>query len=74
VRVNAVCPGLIRAPMSNASLADPERVKYFEAAIPFNRFGEREDVANAIAFLASDLSAFINGVALPVDGGYTAKA
>lgn len=74
VRVNAVCPGLIRAPMSSASLSDPERVKYFEAAIPFNRFGEREDVANAIAFLASDLSGFINGVALPVDGGFTAKA
>jgi len=74
VRVNAVCPGLIRAPMSSASLTDPERVRYFEAAIPFNRFGEREDVANAIAFLASDLSGFINGVALPVDGGFTAKA
>jgi 3alpha(or 20beta)-hydroxysteroid dehydrogenase len=74
VRVNAICPGLIRAPMSSASLADPERIRYFEAAIPFNRFGEREDVANAIAFLASDLSGFINGVALPVDGGYTAKA
>jgi 3alpha(or 20beta)-hydroxysteroid dehydrogenase len=74
VRVNAVCPGLIRTDMSAASLADPERIAYFESVIPFHRFGNPGDVAHAVTFLASDLAGFINGVALPVDGGYTAKA
>lgn len=74
IRVNAVCPGVIRTEMSSSSFSDPERMRYFENVIPFNRFGTVADVAAAVAFLASDLSGFINGVALPVDGGQTAKA
>jgi NAD(P)-dependent dehydrogenase (short-subunit alcohol dehydrogenase family) len=74
VRVNAICPGLIRTEMSATSYADPERMRYFENVIPYNRFGTPADVANAVVFLASDLSGYINGVALPVDGGQTAKA
>ena len=74
VRVNAICPGFIRTEMSASSFVDPERIRYFENVIPYNRFGTPDDVAQAVAFLASDLSGFINGVALPVDGGQTAKA
>jgi 3alpha(or 20beta)-hydroxysteroid dehydrogenase len=74
IRVNAICPGVIRTEMSSSSFSDPERMRYFENVIPFNRFGSVEDVAAAVTFLASDLAGFINGVALPVDGGQTAKA
>ncbi|MFO0997730.1 MAG: SDR family NAD(P)-dependent oxidoreductase [Alphaproteobacteria bacterium] len=74
VRVNAVCPGVIKTDMSADSFADPERVAFFKAVIPFDRVGAPADVAHAVAFLASDLSGFINGVALPVDGGQTAKS
>jgi NAD(P)-dependent dehydrogenase (short-subunit alcohol dehydrogenase family) len=74
IRVNAVCPGVIKTEMSSTSFSDPERMRYFENVIPYNRFGAPEDVAAAVAFLASDLAGFINGVALPVDGGQTAKA
>ncbi len=74
IRVNAICPGVIKTEMSSTSFSDPERMRYFENVIPYNRFGAPEDVAAAVAFLASDLAGFINGVALPVDGGQTAKA
>jgi len=74
VRVNAICPGVIKTEMSSTSFSDPERMRYFENVIPYNRFGAPEDVAAAVAFLASDQAGFINGVALPVDGGQTAKA
>jgi len=74
IRVNAICPGVIKTEMSSTSFSDPERMRYFENVIPYNRFGAPEDVAAAVAFLASDQAGFINGVALPVDGGQTAKA
>jgi 3alpha(or 20beta)-hydroxysteroid dehydrogenase len=74
IRVNAVCPGVIKTDMSADSFADPERLAYFKAVIPFDRFGAVDDVAHAVAFLASDMAGFINGVALPVDGGQTAKS
>ncbi len=74
VRVNALCPGLIQTEMSASSFVDPERMAYFKAVIPFHRYGSPADVAHAVVFLASDLSGFINGVALPIDGGYTAKS
>ncbi|MCX7354253.1 MAG: glucose 1-dehydrogenase [Alphaproteobacteria bacterium] len=74
IRVNAICPGVIRTEMSSSSFSDPDRMRYFENVIPYNRFGSVEDVAAAVVFLASDLAGFINGVALPVDGGQTAKA
>ncbi len=74
IRVNAICPGVIKTEMSSTSFSDPERMRYFENVIPYNRFGSVEDVAAAVVFLASDQAGFINGVALPVDGGQTAKA
>jgi len=72
VRVNCVCPGVIETPMTAPLLADPA---WREAAIrrhPLGRLGQPEDVAAAILYLASDEAAFVTGVALPVDGGYTA--
>ncbi|MDG4674925.1 SDR family NAD(P)-dependent oxidoreductase [Shinella sp. 838] len=71
-RCNAVCPGFIETDMTRAILAkDPARRDRIEARIPSHRFGLPEDVARAIFFLVSDESRYINGVALPVDDGYS---
>jgi NAD(P)-dependent dehydrogenase (short-subunit alcohol dehydrogenase family) len=72
VRVNCVCPGVIETPMTAPLLADPA---WRQAALqrhPLGRFGQPEDIAAAILYLASDEAAFVTGVALPVDGGFTA--
>lgn len=71
VRCNAVCPGFIDTDMTRAVLAkDPQRRKTIEGRIPTKKFGTPQDVADAVHFLTSDASSYINGVALPVDGGY----
>lgn len=71
IRCNAVCPGFIDTDMTRAVLAkDPARREKIEGRIPTHVFGTPENVANAVHFLASDASTYINGVALPVDGGY----
>jgi len=76
VRVNAVCPGWIKTAMDEVDqgpghYADADIVN----RVPLARFASAEDVASAIAFLADERqSAFINGVTLPVDGGWTADA
>lgn len=72
VRVNAVCPGWIKTEMD---VKDMGSGAYDDTDItnrvPMARFAMPEDVGEAIAFLASDAAAFINGVSLPVDGGWT---
>jgi NAD(P)-dependent dehydrogenase (short-subunit alcohol dehydrogenase family) len=72
VRVNCVCPGVIETPMTADILADPTWRETALRKHPLGRFGRPEDVAAAIVWLASDEAAFVTGVALPVDGGYTA--
>ena len=72
VRVNCVCPGVIETPMTAGLLQD---AKWREVALsrhPMRRLGHTDDIAAAILYLASDEAAFVTGVALPVDGGYTA--
>ena len=71
IRCNAVSPGFIDTDMTRAVLAkDPARRDRIESRIPTHSFGQPEDVANAIFYLASDQAAYVNGVNLPVDGGY----
>jgi NAD(P)-dependent dehydrogenase (short-subunit alcohol dehydrogenase family) len=71
VRVNAVCPGVIDTPMLRL-MDDPEAGRrYVEEEVPLRRLGAARDVAEAIAFLSSDASAYVTGVALPIDGGST---
>lgn len=82
IRVNAVCPGPVETPFLQASLmrqaiGDSGGGSTLEskmlAAVPMGRFGKVEEIAEAALWLASDASAFVTGVALPVDGGLTAK-
>jgi NAD(P)-dependent dehydrogenase (short-subunit alcohol dehydrogenase family) len=72
ITVNAVNPGYVRTAMCAELFGDPERLALAEARTPLGRLGAPEDVAGAVAFLASDDAAWITGIGLPVDGGYTA--
>lgn len=73
IRVNAVCPGYIRTPMTARYLADTATSDAITAAIPMGRVGEANEVAAAIAFLASDDASYITGELLVVDGGRRAR-
>src|SRR6202011_3894801 len=72
IRVNAVCPGLIRTRLTQRLFDDPAYLRQYFQHIPLGRGGEPEEVAGAIAFLASDLASYITGAALLVDGGQMA--
>lgn len=72
IRVNAVCPGLIRTRLTERHFSTPAVLKEYFRDIPLGRGGEAEEVGNAIAFLASDLASFITGAALVIDGGQMA--
>jgi NAD(P)-dependent dehydrogenase (short-subunit alcohol dehydrogenase family) len=75
VRVNALCPTMVDTPMARRTLAsrpDPERyLAEIAEDIPMKRIGLVDDVTGAAVFLASAESAYITGVALPIDGGRT---
>jgi 3alpha(or 20beta)-hydroxysteroid dehydrogenase len=71
IRVNAILPGVIRTPM--VSYVVDEREAELAAGLPLGRIGEPMDIAAAAVFLASDESAWITGIDLPVDGGHTAQ-
>jgi NAD(P)-dependent dehydrogenase (short-subunit alcohol dehydrogenase family) len=72
IRVNAVCPGLIRTPLTEAHFSNPALLKDYFRHIPLGRGGAPEEVANATLFLASDLASYITGATLFVDGGQMA--
>jgi meso-butanediol dehydrogenase / (S,S)-butanediol dehydrogenase / diacetyl reductase len=72
IRVNCVCPGFVRTPMTKALRDDTVRHDRLVSMHPLGRLGEPEDVAMAVLFLASDESRWITGISLPVDGGFSA--
>lgn len=71
VRVNAIAPGFIITPLTDAQI-DPAYRARVEARTPMGRWGEPSHIADAALFLASDKASFITGAILPVDGGYLA--
>ncbi len=73
IRVNSVHPGPIVTEMTRAGRDDPERLSIMLARIPMGRYGEPEEVANAVLYLASDESSFVTGSEVVVDGGWTAQ-
>jgi NAD(P)-dependent dehydrogenase (short-subunit alcohol dehydrogenase family) len=70
VRVNALCPGPVNTPLLQELFAkDPEKAARRLVHLPMGRFAEAEEIANAVVFLASDESSYVNGSTFMVDGG-----
>ncbi|MDR6584943.1 2-deoxy-D-gluconate 3-dehydrogenase [Herbaspirillum sp. BH-1] len=70
IRVNAVAPGWIATPLTQALQDDPTRAGPILARTPLNRWGRPEDIGNVVAFLCSPAASFMTGTIIPVDGGY----
>jgi NAD(P)-dependent dehydrogenase (short-subunit alcohol dehydrogenase family) len=73
IRVNAICPGVIRTPMTESYWSDERFERDLETVVPLGRGGVAADVAQAALYLASPMSGYVTGVALPVDGGWLAE-
>ena len=73
IRVNAICPGLIRTPLTEQYFADDAFEEGIRTVVPQGRVGVADDVAEAALYLASDRSAYVSGIALTVDGGWLAE-
>jgi meso-butanediol dehydrogenase/(S,S)-butanediol dehydrogenase/diacetyl reductase len=74
IRVNAVCPGLVATPLSAGLRDNPKVWEEYQKGIPVARAAEPEEIAAAIAFLASDDASYMTGSCMVVDGGLTASA
>ncbi|KRB73562.1 SDR family oxidoreductase [Noviherbaspirillum sp. Root189] len=73
IRINAVCPGVIRTPMMDRAIErEPRRQKMIEKIHPIGRLGEAQEIGNAALWLLSDSASFVTGHQLAVDGGLTA--
>jgi NAD(P)-dependent dehydrogenase (short-subunit alcohol dehydrogenase family) len=73
IRVNALCPGLVRTPLNDQYFHDEAFVTGLASLVPLGGAGQPSDIANAAVFLASEMASFVTGIALPVDGGWLAE-
>ena len=71
IRVNSVGPGAIRTPINTAAWSTPEAYADLMKLVPYKRIGEPDDIARAVAWLASDAADYVTGATLFVDGGMT---
>jgi len=72
IRVNAVCPGVIETPMVTFTKSHPELAEALLKRHALGRFGQPDEIAEAIAWLCSDAASYVTGIAMPVDAGYLA--
>ena len=72
IRVNCICPGFVETPLVAGVVKTPEEYQTLANKHPLQRLGKPEEIAYGALYLASDESAFVTGIALPIDGGYTA--
>src|SRR5262245_50857686 len=72
IRVNAIAPGVIETPMTASTREDPNRLAGFMTRTPLARVGQPEELIGPVIFLASSMASYVNGVILPVDGGFLA--
>ena len=72
IRANAVCPGFVHTPLTEALTSNQELYSTLVGHHPLERLGQPEEIANVILFLASDEASFVTGASWLVDGGYTA--
>jgi NAD(P)-dependent dehydrogenase (short-subunit alcohol dehydrogenase family) len=72
IRVNAIAPGVIETPMTASTREDPGRLAAFMMRTPLRRVGQPEELVGPVIFLASSMASYVNGVILPVDGGFLA--
>ena len=73
IRVNSVHPGPVETPMTEARRADPAVRELMLSRIPIGRYGQPEDIAYGVLYLASDEAGYITGSELVIDGGWTAQ-
>ena len=71
IRVNSICPGAIQTPINKDAWSIPEALNSLLNLIPYNRIGQPQDIGNLAVFLASDVSDYITGASIFVDGGMT---
>lgn len=71
IRVNSICPGAIQTPINQPAWDTPQALNSLMSLIPYNRIGQPKDVGNLAVFLASDLSDYITGASIFIDGGMT---
>lgn len=72
IRVNCICPGFVETPLVAGVIKTPDEYQKLANKHPMRRLGQPEEIAYGALYLASDESAFVTGIALPIDGGYTA--
>lgn len=73
IRTNAIAPVVTMTPLGRKAWSDPEKQAAMLSKIPLGRFNEPIDVANAVILLLSDQAEMLNGIIVPVDGGFMAK-